>query len=124
MPRAGQGVAAVELVPDRSVLVSSRVALGLVACQLAIIAASVDVDDLLEDGAGCGPELVAATGGLALGSPSAPRQWLGGEAVSVDEDAALTCSAAAGGCYDSAAGDGLDLVEVDAAPGAVGGETV
>jgi hypothetical protein len=47
---------------------------------------------------------------------------LGGEAVAVDEDAALAGCSATGGCDDPASGDGLDLVEVGAAPGAVGGE--
>ncbi|MEJ7742409.1 MAG: hypothetical protein WKF73_07615 [Nocardioidaceae bacterium] len=120
--RAGQGVAGVELVAGPAVFVACGVALGLVPGQLAEQRLAVDGDGLLEQGAGGGPELVAAAAGLALLSSSAPGQRLGGVAVAAGDDAAVASGAAARGRDDAAAGGGLDLVEVGAAPGAVGCE--
>ncbi len=121
-PGAGQGVAGVELVACAAVFVAGGVAFGLVPGQLAELRLAVGGDGLLEEGAGGGPELVAAAVGFALLAAMAPRQWLSGVAAAVDDDAAVAAGPAPWGCDDAAAGGGLDLVEVGAAPGAVGGE--
>jgi hypothetical protein len=84
---ARQGVAGVELVPERAVLALGGVALGLVAWQLDELAAPVRGDDLLEEGAGGAPQLVPATGDVAGGAAAAPGQGVGGLPLPVDDDA-------------------------------------
>ncbi len=121
---AGQGVAGVELVPDGSVSAVGGVAFGLVPGQFDEVAAAVGGDGLFEQRAGGRPQLVPAAAGFAGGAAAAPGQGLGGVAVAVDDDAAVAGGSPPTGGDHAAASAGLDVVEVGAAPGAVGGERV
>jgi len=101
-PGAGEGVAGVELEGIAAVLVPGGVTFGLVPGQLAELAFPVGSDDPLEERARGGPELVAEAGCLALLPAAAPRKWLRGVSVAVDDDDVAAASAPRR-CNDAAA---------------------
>jgi hypothetical protein len=91
--------------------VVGHVALGLVSDQLYEVTTGVGGDDLLEQRARAGPELVTATACFALRPAVGPRQRLGGETVAAESDAALAGGLVMCRCDNAATGCGLDLAQ-------------